>query len=341
MKQPARSLLLLRLHKRVHQFSNIIDIPVDEPARVQALFILNGQEVDGSPISVQQDGKKVFGLLPFDTLLAPPGDYLFTASPNNDNELSVSAKLIAGEKTVVRFEMTETIDVLVQMVYPDGVVFKPRRNPELWKDGKRAYVVPPGRDLTMLAGVYELRLKDPLIPLVIDGLEILKNGLFKVNVRFGHAEIATPKSDDFLKQPDRAFIAPVGKRRYQVALNKPVPLLPGRYELTGSDSHGFFAPFEFDVSAGNTTEITLEPLPVGSLEAGYAPGEYPQTPDRAFARRLDDEEPGGRIYLRVDEKVRLPEGQYEITARPGTGDIEPVIVTLKKREPVRVVFKRR
>jgi len=320
-------------------FSGIIEVPVEDPARVQALFVLNEQEVDGSLVSANQEGRKVFGLLPFDTVLAPAGDYQFTASPNDDNELTITATLTAGEKTIVRFEMTETIDVQVKLVYPDGSVFKPRKNPELWKDGAKAYTVPPGRDLTMLAGIYELRLNDPLSPLAIAGLEIRKDGDFPVEVRLGFAEIELAESDYFLRKPDRAFIAPVGTRRRNVSLGIPVPLLPGRYQLTGLENHGYFNPKFFDIAAGETTSLTLTPLPVGSLIVNYAAGEYAAKPDRAFARRIDGDIPKDKTFLNAGQEIRLPEGQYEITPRSQLQNVDPVIVVISKDQPAKVELK--
>ena len=95
-----------------------VEVSVTRPAIVTATFLENGQEHRGSGVTAYQDGKEVFRFRAFDEALARPGDYVFRAAPNEDNQLSLTETLGEGQHTELVFDLTKTIKFYVAFKLP-------------------------------------------------------------------------------------------------------------------------------------------------------------------------------------------------------------------------------
>ena len=267
-------------------------VTVTRPAVVSAVFKENGEDHPGSFIRAYQNGKEVFGFRAFDEALAKPGEYEFRASPNDDNQLSLTEALVEGEHTELLFELVNTIQFYVEFVLPNGETF--RRGAELWRDGEKQYDVFGSRNpTTIIPGVYELRSDDQNLPLTPVEINMSEDGkTYQTPVEAGWVKIAYAQSSYYVnKPPTNAFLESLdrGGSKYS-RVGTSIPAAPGRYKVNPRTEHGFMDPVEITVTNGETTEVTFTPKPVGKIIVEYAPSKnWSKQPDRAFVYSLEDQ----------------------------------------------------
>jgi hypothetical protein len=301
-------------------------VPVAPPAIVSAAFFEDGAPHPGDMVAVSENGVELFEFLPGPEgrrreILMRPGVYEFRSSPGEDDVLSLTAEIAASEKTELRFDLAATFRARVRFVLLNGESFE--RNSELWRDGKRLYKV-HGRDGAVVrAGVYELRSDHALLPVRLESLELsAAQKDITVPVDAGFVEISyADQPENYLLTPDRAFLRPKNRADQVFArLQTSIPVAPGQYEVEAHDASGYFsAPVPVTVFSGQTANVLLEPLALGTLIVRYAEdGAYPASPDRAFAKSMGDQ-PLKKGFMRPGKPLKAPPGRYLITPKKGLG----------------------
>ncbi|MEL7029764.1 MAG: hypothetical protein AAGL49_11265, partial [Pseudomonadota bacterium] len=152
----------------------VVEVTVQRPAIVSAFFTEAGEEHPGAFVTAYKDGEEAFGFRAFDEALARPGTYEFRARPNDDNELTLSETLVAGETTELAFELVRTVKFYVVLTMPNGETVQ--RNATLWRDGEKLYDIHGANGGEAQPGVYELRSEDQNAPLAPSSLISISTG---------------------------------------------------------------------------------------------------------------------------------------------------------------------
>lgn len=241
-----------------------VDLVVPEPPWVEAKFLENGEVVRGSHVTGYQDGEEVLSFRAKDRTHVDPGTYEFRATPNDDNELSVTETFTDGDHKEIVFELRHTVRAKVTMVSSDsGMEFV--SNFELWQDGEKVYSVHRHNGVRALPGVYDLHLPLRLTPYVHKGLVLTKEDSqeFSIEVPVGHATVIYLKADGTLDEDTRIFPARWNGERWVSDTirhsNERIPLTPGRFRIRGFDRSGYeYETQEFEISVGDELKLTFK-----------------------------------------------------------------------------------
>jgi Ca-activated chloride channel family protein len=320
----------------------VVEVTVARPAIVTAKFIEDGEDHPGSNVSAYQSDEKVFGFRAFDEALARPGDYEFRAEPNADNKLSVTESLVAGEHTVVVFDLTRTIAFYVIYKLPNGETF--RRGSELWRDGEKVYGVYAHNPTRVRPGVYELHSEHQNTPLTPVDIEISTDGeIIEVPLDAGFVKITyAPSDEDYVSTPDRAWLESLDRGNSKYANpDTLIPAVPGRYRVNPQTSKGFMDALDIVVKSNETVEAVLTPKPLGQVIITYAPSEnYTKNPDRASITALDNQEILSGFMRPGKPKKFLP-GRYHVKPYGYAGDVAPQEIIVNAHETTTVILKLR
>lgn len=322
-----------------------VTVIVDPPARVNATFNEDGETHRGAHVTAWQDGEGVFSFRAIDEVLAAPGDYEFRSTPNEENAVSKTATLTAGERTTVTFDLIQTVKVKVHFQLPDGDII--RRHSELWQEGEKIYSVLSGNGATVRPGTYELRADDqnaPLTPVDIT-IDSTEGKTYVVPLDVGWVRILFEDDPyNYIRDrlPSRALLYALDREGSKFSRpNTLIPVAPGSYAVEGFDADGFFDRPEIVVASGETVDVTMTPEPLGELVVTYAPSEnYLRDPDRASAQALDGQRIVGGI-LRPGDVRKLYPGRYLIKGFSAVGDVASQEVVVKAGERTEIVLKLR
>lgn len=317
-----------------------VNVTVKRPAFVVATFTENGEEHRGAHVTAYQDGKEMFSFRGMDEALARPGAYEFRATPNADNELSLTETLVEGEQTELLFELINTIQFYVRYELPDGERF--RRGSELWRDGEKVYGVYSGNPTTVIPGTYELRSDDQNLPVAGVEIEIKTDGeTIVVPVDAGWITISYAPSDfDYISEPDRAWLESLDRGNSKYArLDTPIPVKPGKYRVNPHTARGFFDPVDIDVPSNETVGVVLIPEKLGEIAVNYAPSEHwPKEPDRASVQSVDGQTVHSGFMRPGIAKKFLP-GRYRVKGGGSSSDAVSQEVVVLPHETVTVTLK--
>ncbi len=302
-----------------------IDVLVEAPARVTAKFIEDGEPHRGSLVTAWQDGREVFSFRAVDEALAAPGTYEFRATPNDDNQLSLTETLVEDTDTELVFELNQTFEFMIVYKLPNGDTFK--RNGELWQNGEKVYSTYT-RFSGARPGIYQHRSDHQNLP--IENVEIViseDQQIIEVPVEAGFITINFAENlYDYAreKRPTRAQLASLD--RGNSAYSRPgtaIPVKPGRYAVEGFGNDGFFDRPEVDIANGESLDVLMTPKPLGELVMTYAVSDnYLSDPDRGSAYALDGQRIIGGILRPGAVRKFLP-GRYRVEGYSYSGDIVP------------------
>lgn len=301
------------------------DVLVEAPARVTAKFIEDGEPHRGSLVTAWQDGREVFSFRAVDEALAAPGTYEFRATPNDDNQLSLTETLAEETDTELVFELNQTFEFMIVYKLPNGDTFK--RNGELWQNGEKVYSTYT-RFSGARPGIYQHRSDHQNLP--IENVEIViseDQQIIEVPVEAGFITINFAENlYDYAreKRPTRAQLASLD--RGNSAYSRPgtaIPVKPGRYAVEGFGNDGFFDRPEVDIANGESLDVLMTPKPLGELVMTYAASDnYLSDPDRGSAYALDGQRIIGGILRPGAVRKFLP-GRYRVEGYSYSGDIVP------------------
>lgn len=317
-----------------------VEVEVTRPSILSARFVEEGEEVRGSLVTASQDGEEAFSFRAFDEVLVRPGAYEFKASPNQDNELTLSETLVEGEHTVLVFDMTKTVRFSIVYKLPNGEIVK--RGSELWRDGEKIYRVFSGNPTTARPGVYELRADNDAAPLKPVEIEILPEDgkTYEIPLDVGWLEVVYTPSEYYWREPDRYNVESLERKKTVFGrISKSKMLAPGQYRVHPQSSASNFQPKDVEIVSGETATVTFEAAPMGWIIVNYAPSEnYSKEPDRASIYPLDGQKYAGPI-LRPGEPRLAPPGRYKVEPWSYAGDIDPIEATIVEGETVEVTFR--
>ena len=241
----------------------VLEVSVHEPPSVVARFVERGEEARGANVTAFRDGDEAFTFRWFDRTYVEPGTYEFRAQPNQDNDLSLRATIVAGEQRELVFEMVHTVVAIIKMVASgSGIDF--RENYELWQNGELARKVHWNNGAKALPGTYDLHLTNPLTPYVHRGLVIGEDDRqeFRIEVPVGQVTVAYRKADGSPDRDERCWIARregerwVGRKIQRTG--RPIPLIPGEYRVEGWSRMGDYEVLPFEIEVGDVVELVLE-----------------------------------------------------------------------------------
>ncbi|VAW10840.1 hypothetical protein MNBD_ALPHA09-893, partial [hydrothermal vent metagenome] len=136
----------------------------------------------------------------------------------------------------------------------------------------------------------------------------------------GQVLVVYPPSDNYLTPPNRARLKALdGQKSLNARAGKPTKVATGRYQVEGWATAGYFAPVQINVVAGQTTEVVLEPAPLGTVSITYKPSQnYKRKPDRAHLKPLEGQK---AVNVRVGKPKKVLPGRYEILGQGAAGKI--------------------
>ncbi len=240
-----------------------VEVEVTPPPRVYATFWDGEEKQPGTLVYTFEDDQEVFRFRALDTIYVEPGRYAFRATPNAENELSVTETIAEDDFKEVRFQMVHTVHVLVKMVASgSGQSFGV--NYELWQGGEKKYLVHQSNGAQVLPGTYDVILPHRIAPYHHGPLEITQEQQqrFEMTVPVGHATFKYEKADGTPDDDDRCFLTrlgpePVGERGLYTRGGTPIPLRPGRYSVSGWRQKGTYDPVEFEIQEGEDKVVVL------------------------------------------------------------------------------------
>ncbi len=255
-----------------------IEIVIEVPPSVKAKF-LDGDKVQrGSQIYAYQDGKKkeVFKFRPQDEVYIDEGTYEFRSKPNEENDLSVTESFKAGDSKELVFNMVHTVHVYIKMV-ASGTGELYRENYELWKNGKKEYLVHMSNGARVLPGTYDLILPNRLFWYTKEDVSISEEDEQEIDVTVptGYITFVYHNADGTRDKDDRVFVTSVSLEngtvpRYSKGIFKnggeKIPFLPGKYSVGGwahksSKGDGTYPDVEFEVNDGDDKEVIIKLKP--------------------------------------------------------------------------------
>lgn len=241
----------------------VVEVTVNRPPTVSATFTEDGETATGAAVHAHQGSENVFSFRWFDEVFVMPGTYEFRTQPNEDNDLRQTATVEEDGHTQLTFELVGTVHIYAEFLLTGGEVDK--RNFELWRDGKRIYALHAQNGGLVRPGVYQLRAKDKLTPVVIDDVEISdeKNRTYRFPVEVGYIVVSYDPDGDYKTTPDRAFVYSSTDQSINsfARLNTPLAVLPGEYLVKGWRHAGDFDDVAVTVGAGETVQAELAPRP--------------------------------------------------------------------------------
>jgi hypothetical protein len=241
---------------------SLLEVSVLEPPSVTAKFMERGEEARGANVTAYRDGEEAFTFRWIDRTYVEPGAYEFRVQPNQDNDLSLSATIAAGEQRELIFEMVHTVVAVIKMV-ASGSGIDYRENYELWQNGELARKVHWVNGVKALPGTYDLHLTNQLTPFEHSGLVIGVDDRqeFRIEVPSGQVTVAYQKADGSADRDERCWISRragekwVGRKIQRAG--RPIPLIPGEYQLEGWSRMGEFEMVRFEIEVGDEIQLVL------------------------------------------------------------------------------------
>ncbi len=117
-----------------------IVVTVPRPPIVTTRFVESDIDISGPMARAYVDEREVFGLRPGEKHFVLPGTYDLRARLNEDNDLRVTATIVAGEDREVVFEAVKTVRVKL-VVTPEGADRALRQHQELLQNGDVVYTL--------------------------------------------------------------------------------------------------------------------------------------------------------------------------------------------------------
>ena len=236
----------------------IVEVMVEAPPRIYATFLDRDEKQDGSLIRVYQEDEERFSFRAMDTVFVQPGTYEFRATPNAENELSVTETVSVGDLKEIKFRMIHAVHVYVRMEASESEIWF-RKNYELWQDGEKKYAIHVHNgNRSVLPGTYDVHLPEGLFTYVVEDVVITTEAEqhFDFTVPVGHVTFTYQKADGTPDADKRCFVGngPAGSGQYHNTSQR-YPLRPGTYNVVGWQ--GTYDRVVFDVKEGEEKTIVL------------------------------------------------------------------------------------
>ncbi len=242
-----------------------IVVTVPRPPIVTTRFVESDIDISGPITRAYVDGRDIFGLRPGEEHFVLPGTYELRARLNEDNDLRVTATIVAGEDREVVFEAVKTVRVKL-VVTPDGADRALRQHQELVQNGDVVYTLHYNNGGDGRPGVYTVRADHVLTPFLIEGVVIgdEERQTIDLTVPYGVAQIQylfkteAPTTDlrCWLERLDEAGDRVARSSALQCA-SEDLYLAAGHYRVRTWDRLGDFETVEFDAEVGATAVVAV------------------------------------------------------------------------------------
>ena len=172
--------------------------------------------------------------------------------------------------------MVHTVHVHIKMV-ASGTGELYRENYELWKNGKKEYLVHMSNGARVLPGTYDLILPNRLFWYTKEDVSISEEDEQEIDVTVptGYITFVYNNADGTRDKDDRVFVSSVSLKngtvpRYSKGIFKnggeKIPFLPGKYSVGGwahksSKGDGTYPDVEFEVNEGDDKEVIIKLKP--------------------------------------------------------------------------------
>jgi Ca-activated chloride channel family protein len=242
-----------------------LSVDVLRPPVIRTLFIQNGQPAPGALTDVLQNGEPVFRMRVAEDYFVLPGKYQFNSSPNQDNQMTVSADIKPGTDRDIVFDMTATVHTTIVARAGEPLTVL-RQHQQLWQDGEQIYKLHFANGASVKPGTYTLRSEHALTPYQVDDLQIPANDGQRLEITVPMAQAGfrlqfhtPPDTTDY-----RCWLEPISpsgepqrqSRAFQC--DGSVQLLAaGRYRLVPWSRLGQFEETLFDIQNGDTLDILV------------------------------------------------------------------------------------
>jgi hypothetical protein len=234
-------------------------------------FVERDIDISGPMARAYVDDTEVFGLRPGEEHFVLPGTYEVWARLSEDNDLRVTATVVADENREIVFEVVKTVRVKL-VVTPEGADRPRRLNQELPQNGAVVYKLHVNNGGDVRPGVYAARADHPLTPYLIEGVTIgdEERQAIDVTVPFGVARVEyvfkteAPSTDlrCWLERLDEAGDR-VARSSTQQCAGEDLYLVAGHYRVRTWDRLGDFEVVEFDAEVGSTAVISVSEVASG------------------------------------------------------------------------------
>lgn len=240
-------------------------VTVPRPPRVITRFVENGEEIRGVLSHAYQDGNEVFSLRPYEEHFVLPGTYDFEATLNQDNELSITETIVAGEDKTLLFEAVQTVRLHI-VVRPQGHDAPLRQHQELMQNGEAVYRLHYANGGPVRPGVYTVQSDHALTPYVIENVEVTTEDpqTIELTVPFGLVRARYVFRGEAPTTDLRCWFGyenEEGRRISSRALQcdgRDIIVREGTYYVRVWDRLGNFVNTPFEVVTGQTTEVTVQ-----------------------------------------------------------------------------------
>ena len=242
-----------------------LSVDVLRPPVIRTRFIQNGQPAPGALTDVLQNGEPVFRMRVAEDYFVLPGKYQFNSSPNQDNQMTVSADIKPGTDRDIVFDMTATVHTTIVARAGEPLTVL-RQHQQLWQDGEQIYKLHFANGASVKPGTYTLRSEHALTPYQVDDLQIPANDGQRLEITVPMAQAGfrlqfhtPPDTTDY-----RCWLEPISpsgepqrqSRAFQC--DGSVQLLAaGRYRLVPWSRLGQFEETLFDIQNGDTLDILV------------------------------------------------------------------------------------
>lgn len=236
---------------------NTLSLTVPRPPRVTVSFVRDGATIPGSLIEVRRNGHAVFNLRSGDPAYLAPGQYQFTASPDDFNQtVTASEDFAIGDDKTVTLKLVKTVHFTARLLASDSGK-RYRENSELWRGGEKIADHHSVNGARLPPGDYEIRMDNGLIryagPVTIGPAPEQRQD---IRIPSGQLVVRYQNPDGSSAVDKRFFISRADSKRDRTATaGKPIALTPGRYRIVGW--RGDYDTQTVQVTAGAQTAAVL------------------------------------------------------------------------------------
>lgn len=231
------------------------------PPEVSASFSMEGEALRASVVTVYRDGQKLGSFKGDETAFVPEGVLEFRAKPpGTSQELVVTESFAAGDSKTVSFEAATEVHVtIVATATATGTLILSKPTTDFYRNDEEIASVNSRSGGLVVPGEYEIRIDDGL-NLFRTNVAVSGNRqqIIEFPVPSGAVTVAYQDADGRAEKQKRVFIERLSDGRQAVRRSgEPIPLVPGRYIVTGHPKAAGYPPQEIEIAQGSEHTITL------------------------------------------------------------------------------------
>ncbi len=243
-------------------------VTLPRPALIRTRFMAKGEEIRGANATAYENGTQVFKLRPGEDYYVMPGSYEFQSYLNQDNQLSTSAVLSAGDDKDVVFTAVETVRTYIK-VSAEGQDKVLRQHQQLWQNGELKYDIHYANGADVQPGTYTLKSESILTPYEIENVVIpaREKQTLTFSVPFAKARLEYKFIEKPSRKDRRCWLYRLDKNGKDAGRSgalqcdgAEVVLAEGRYRVHMWSYLGTFKETRFQVTTGERAIINIQQI---------------------------------------------------------------------------------